>query len=185
MVPSQLAVPTSWALLPRGIWAQLALPFEIPVNFLPLAAGATVQVDTQIPAESDFLFTGISGTVTTTDNLTLVPFYPALLQIFEAGATRGFQTGPMHLHNVAGVSNAAISGGALPFVWGVPYLVNRGTTLTSVLASLDPANNRNVRLQFHGVKLFGDRPPDREMVARETATAESALQTLANIIRGG
>lgn len=184
MVPSQLAIPTYAALLPRGVWAQVALPFEIPVNFLALAGGGTTSADVQIPAESDFLFEGISVTVTTPGAAdTVIPFFPGTIRIFEAGATRGFQTSPMFLPNVAGQTSATQSGGGYPFGWLIPYLVQRGTTLSTEIASLS-ANPADVRLQYHGLKLFGVRPSEEEMVQRAEASASSAIQMLANLIRG-
>lgn len=159
MVPSQLNVPTYAALLPREVWGMIGQPFTYVAEFLPLNALTTVAFDTQIQQDSDFLIVHATGSVTATDNQTNTAFLPALIQVVDAGSGRQLYSRPAQIH-------AAISLGAasaqLPFYWPMPWLIDRGSTITTTIQSLFAATNANVRLCYNGVKLFGDRAKIRQ-----------------------
>ena len=160
MLPAQIATPTWAALLPRGIWFQTAKPFTYVANFLPVAAAGTpgdvVPFDITIQNDSDFLMQTICGIVTSVDELTFVAQYPATIRMEDTGAGRNAESRPQHFENMRGTA-------PLPFYLPVAKLIDRGGTLTTTITSLDTVNIRNVRLSYHGFKLFGMRPSDEQV----------------------
>lgn len=156
MIPAQIATPTYAALLDRGIWFQTADPFSYIAEFLPLAISATAVFDNNIQNDSDFLLCNVSGIVTDTTNQTVVAFYPALISWLDQGAGRQLMSRPEHFENLRGSAQ-------LPYYLPVPKLIDRGSTFTTSLQSLDTANARNVRISYHGFKLFGRRPSARDL----------------------
>ncbi len=159
MVPAQIATPTYAALLPRGVWMQTADPFTYVAEFIPIEAkgtpGDVVPFDITIQNDSDFLMAQITGVVTSSDNLTFVAEYPALVTFEDQGAGRNMQSRAMHFETIRGSAT-------LPFYLPVAKLIDRGSTFTTTITSLD-TTRRNVRLSYHGFKLFGKRPSDKEV----------------------
>lgn len=156
MVPAQIATPTFAALLDRGIWAQTADPFTYVAEFLPLASLAQVNFDNNIQNDSDFLLVSVSAVVTDATGQAIVAFFPATISWLDQGAGRQLQSRPEHVSNVFGTAQ-------LPYYLPVPKLIDRGSTFTTQLTSLDTANARNVRISYHGFKLFGRRPSAAEI----------------------
>lgn len=160
MLPAQISTPTWAALLPRGIWFQTAKPFTYVAEFLPIAAAGTpgdvVAFDITIQNDSDFLMAQITGIVTDVANVVFVDQYAALIRMEDTGAGRNAESRAQPFENVRGTAQ-------LPFYLPVAKLVDRGGTLTTTITSLDAANIRNVRLSYHGFKLFGKRPSDEEV----------------------
>lgn len=178
MIPAQIATPTYAALLDRGIWAQTADPFTYVAEFLPLAALAVGNFDNNIQNDSDFLLVTVSARVTSADNAADVAFYPALITWLDQGAGRTLQSRAEHFQNVAGTAE-------LPYYLPVPKLIDRGSTFTTQLTSLDAVNARNIRISYHGFKLFGRRPSASEVAGAESQRAAALLGQLAAYLKGG
>lgn len=156
MIPAQIATPTYAALLDRGIWFQTADPFTYVAEFLPLAALVTGTFDNNIQNDSDFLLCSVAGVVTDTTNQTAVAFYPGLIAWLDQGAGRQLQSRPEHFENVRGTAQ-------LPYYLPVPKLIDRGSTFTTNLQSLETVDSVNIRLSYHGFKLFGRRPSPKDL----------------------
>lgn len=154
MIPAQIAVPTYAALLPPGVWAQIADPFTYVAEFLPLNALQNLNFDNNIQNDSDFLLVQAVAQITSTDDQTLVAFLPALVNLLDQGAGRTLMSRPSHFHNLF----ATGAGGAgLVHYFPVPKLIDRGSTFTTQIRSLFAATNVNVRIDYQGLKLFGPR----------------------------
>lgn len=177
MVPAQIATPTYAALLDRGIWAQTADPFTYVAEFLAFTALAQLNFDNNIQNDSDFLLVSVSGRVTSADNQTDVAFFPATISWLDQGAGRQLQSRAEHYMNVVGTAQ-------LPYYLPVPKLIDRGSTFTTQLTSLETVDTVNVRISYHGFKLFGRRPSGAEMDAAEAQRASAVVRQLAALIRG-
>lgn len=181
MVPAQLLLPTYAALLPRGVRYQLADAFSYVVEFLTLTPLETRNFDLSISNDSDFLWVAAACQVTSADNQTSVPFFPATITFKDQGSGRDFQTRAQHLMNVSGGPPPA---SGLPWYLPMPKLIDRGSTFTVTIASLDTANTRNIRYSLHGFKLFGKRPSDAAVMELEQQSFLVALATVAKNLAG-
>lgn len=128
--------------------------FTFAINFLPLAASgsSTGQFITQ--ADSGFAickttFTIASNVDVFVANISDTPRYaPQVLTLSDSGSGRD-------------LSNAAISIGSLfgpdqfPFTWPTPKILDPNSTFQARIQNL-VATAFNIRLAFHGYKIFGD-----------------------------
>lgn len=181
MIPAQIAVPTYAALLPPGVWAQVADPFDYIAEFLPIPALATLNFDNGIQNDSDFLLVHATAQVTSVDNQTPTAYFPALVTWFDAGAGRSLMSRPDHFHNLFPVGAGAAS---LPYYLPVPKLIDRGSTFTTILQSLFAATNVNVRLSYHGMKLFGPRASVQQIPQNDLVRMAALLLAAAGAAAG-
>jgi len=177
MVPAQIATPSYAALLPRGIWGQIADSFDYVAEFLPIVAGASVNFDIGIQNDSDFLIVQAVAQVTATDDQTSVAFFPALVTHTDTGAGRNLESRAQHFHNF--FANGAGAAGLVHYL-PIPKLIDRGSQFSVRLQSLFAATNVNVRISYQGFKLFGPRRSDvgayspTDLVAMARALLEKA-----------
>lgn len=185
MLPAQISTPTYAALLPRGIWGQIADPFDYIAEFLPLNAGVTAPFEVNIQNDSDFLLVQMIAQVTSTDNQTPTPFFPALVTLLDAGAGRQLSSRAVHFHNYfSSPVAAAVASQHLVHVLPVPKLIDRGSTFTVTIQSLFAATNVNVRIAFQGFKLFGPRRPQIPENVGDLVTMARALLERAAVVTG-
>lgn len=138
--PLVAALPPELRNLPRG-------GFTYTASFVPIAAGATGTVNTAIQADAHFALVAIARTVFQTDNTTVVAAPPLMLQLTSSGSGRFLSDAAIHLENYAGTAQ-------LPFVFPMPFVLTAGSQLSATLQNLNGATAYNVRIAFHGFKLF-------------------------------
>lgn len=119
-------------------------------NFAPLGASLTVQNNINIDGNSAFCILSGVGVETATDNVTFLPASPLLAQIQDTGSGRYLANTPIHFNNWFGTAEE-------PKYWDVPKILAPNSTLVVELQNLE-AVARNIRLAFHGFKIFGFRP---------------------------
>lgn len=134
-------------LLPPRYWRRAKDFFMYSADYLPLNASASLNVDILINNDSDFLIMAGVRTVTSSDNLTQVTFFPATVTITDRGSGRNIMDRAVHLENLFGTAQ-------LPQIWPFPKIIPAGATLSTLLQSLDTVNNRNVRISYLGMKIF-------------------------------
>lgn len=134
-------------LLPPELAARPKDAFFLAVNFLPLAAGGTASVVTQITAEAAFLILGATRVVTDSPaDTTSVAFFPALVTVSD-GTNRQLMDRAVHIENLCGTAQ-------LPAIWPWPKFVAAGSQVTTTVQNLDGATARNVRITYMGFKIF-------------------------------
>lgn len=140
------------ALTQAGVMGWLPLAFQNTVKeyfayttaFEPLAASQTASRSITIQSDTDFILLYATMVATTDDNLTPLPFRPALVQMRDGSdAADLFQT-PTHVENVFGDAMQ-------PGIFAVPYIFTRNSSIQVVLQNLE-ANDRIYRLAFHGFR---------------------------------
>ncbi|MGH3053434.1 MAG: hypothetical protein ACRDL7_00475 [Gaiellaceae bacterium] len=129
-------------------------PFTFVVNFLPLAASNTATLNFITQADSGFAivktaFTIASDVSVFIANISDTPKYaPLVITLSDSGSGRD-------LSNAAVPINTYFGTGERPFLWCRPKVLDPNSTFTSRLQNL-VATAFNVRLSFHGFKIFGD-----------------------------
>lgn len=131
--------------LPKYLWRRIKDPFAYGVDFLPLAGTAAGNI--AIQNDSDFVIVSGVAVVTEADNVTNVALPPFTALITDQAAGRNYSNQAVHFNNYFGTAQ-------LPKYWDIPKVVQAGGTLTVTLAILAGAVNRNVRISFHGFKVF-------------------------------
>lgn len=122
--------------------------FVYRAEYLPILASETDSFAISIQADSDFIIAYITGVVTETNNTTFLDpnQWPFLVRLFDSGQGRQLSDGDVHLGSLVGTAEEP---SYLPY----PHKLRAGGTLTVNLQNLS-AVDRNVRLFFHGFKLF-------------------------------
>ena len=120
--------------------------FVYAVNFEPLALSATATQAIQINSDSAFLILAATMVETATDNTTFMANRPLLVQLSTGGAAVNLSNTPVHADNWFGTAQE-------PKYWDVPKILLPNTTFNVQLQNLE-ATARNVRVAFHGFKLF-------------------------------
>jgi hypothetical protein len=133
-------------ILPRELWGKQKDMFVGHLDFTPLAANATQSQGLNITADADFVILYGTRIVTAADNVTFIANVPELVTITDTGAGRNLMSAAVHMDELFGTAQ-------LPAYWAFPKLIRAGSTLTATLQSLE-ATPRNVRLSFHGFKVF-------------------------------
>jgi hypothetical protein len=120
--------------------------FVYGTDFTPLALSATVA--NSIPINSDSAFYILSGVLVETaqDNTTFMANRPLLAMLSEAGGARNLANTPIHVNNWFGTAEE-------PKYWDIPKLLLPNSTFQVQLQNLE-AVARNVRVAFHGFKIF-------------------------------
>lgn len=120
------------------------------IELLPLLASAPGQTaGVTISDDGDFIITAITASVTAVDNVTFLPDgqWPFTVEMTDTGAGRQISDKAIHMQSFAGTARQ-------PKELDRPKFLERSTTLSLRVANLS-AVAYNVRLSFHGVKLFG------------------------------
>lgn len=124
--------------------------FVYGTDYTPLAASTTTVNNINIDGGSAFCI--LSGVLVETDtgNTVFLAQAPLLLDLSDTGSGRKFSNTPIHASNWLGTAE-------LPKYWDVPKVLSPNTTLSVSAQNLE-ATARNVRIAFHGFKIFGFRP---------------------------
>lgn len=120
--------------------------FVYGTDFVPLALSATQNNAIQINSDSAFLVLSAVLVETATDNTTFFANRPLLADLSTGGASLSLSNTPIHVDNWFGTAEE-------PKYWDVPKLLLPNTTFNVQLQNLE-AVARNVRVAFHGFKLF-------------------------------
>jgi hypothetical protein len=120
--------------------------FVYGTDFLPLAASATTTQAIQINSDSAFLVLSATMVETDTGNTIFFANRPLLALLSTGGAALNLANQDIHVDNWFGTAEE-------PKYWDVPKILLPNTTFNTRLQNLE-AVNRNVRVAYHGFKLF-------------------------------
>lgn len=120
--------------------------FAYGTDFEPLAASATTTRAIQINSDSAFMVLSATMVETATNNTTFLANRPLLVSLSTGGAALNLSNTPIHADNWFGTAEQ-------PKYWDVPKILLPNTTFNVQLQNLE-ATDRNVRVAFHGFKLF-------------------------------
>lgn len=120
--------------------------FTYGANFAPLSASATATQAIQINSDSAFMILSATLVETATDNTTFLANHPLLVTLTTGGAALSLSNTAIHADNWFGTAQE-------PKYWDVPKILLPNTTFNVQLQNLE-ATDRNVRVAFHGFKLF-------------------------------
>jgi hypothetical protein len=144
---AQLVPPAPWMqILPRELWRKRKDGFVFHLDFTPLAANGNATLPLNVSADADFVIIFGTRIVTAVDNVTFIANVPELVTIVDTGAGRALSSSPVHIDEWFGT-------GQLPAYWAYPKFLRANSSLSVTLSSLE-AVARNVRLSFHGFKVF-------------------------------
>lgn len=166
--PLTLAVGPSLAgLLPPEIMRGIrGVPYTYAAEFLPLVAGESATRDVAIQRDSDFLVVQLTGIISATNdqtNLNVGTLAPVMVAIQDTGAKR-----PL-------ISRASLIGSAIacqaqpaatPYFLPLPWLLDRGTTVTMRATNLFTATDCNFRAYYQGIRCYGNRAAIRAAIAQ-------------------
>lgn len=129
-------------------------PFTFNVNFLPLAASNTDSGNFITQADSGFAIVKTAFTIASDVNVYVAnvsdtPKYaPVIVTLSDSGSGRDLSN--------SGVSIGSYFGsGERPFLWCRPKVLDPNSTFVAKVQNL-VATAYNIRLAFHGYKIFGD-----------------------------
>ena len=120
--------------------------FVYGTDFEPLAISATASRSIQINADSAFMILSAVMVETATDNTTFMANRPLLVSLSTGGAGLSLSNTPIHANNWFGTAQE-------PKYWDVPKVLLPNSTLQVTIQNLE-ATARNIRVAFHGFKLF-------------------------------
>ena len=121
--------------------------FTYTAEFLPLNANAAQNVSVPIQADSDFMLTGLSGTVKALVTSEVVIAAPAVtIRLESTGTGRNMMDRPVPWNNLVGTAER-------PFLLPSPHTLKANSTLLVALTELG-GNARQVRIAFLGYKIF-------------------------------
>ncbi|MGH3589537.1 MAG: hypothetical protein ACRDRF_00670 [Pseudonocardiaceae bacterium] len=120
--------------------------FAYGTDFEPLGASATTTRSIQINSDSAFMVLSAVMVETDTGNTVFFANRPLLVQLATGGAALNLFNQALHADNVFGTAEE-------PKYWDVPKVLLPNTTFNVTLQNLE-AVARNVRVAFHGFKLF-------------------------------
>jgi hypothetical protein len=120
--------------------------FAYGADWEPLALSATQSRAIQINSDSAFMILSATMVETDTTNTVFFSNRPLLATIGTGGAALDLANTPIHVDNWFGTAEE-------PKYWDVPKILLPGTVLKVGLQNLE-AVARNVRIAFHGFKLF-------------------------------
>jgi hypothetical protein len=124
--------------------------FAYGTDFTPLNASATVQNSINISGDSAFVILAAVLVETDTANTTFLANRPLLFRIQDTGSGRYLSNIAVHADNWFGTAE-------LPKYWDIPKIIAPNSTLVVEAQNLE-AVNRNVRVTFHGFKIFAFSP---------------------------
>lgn len=120
--------------------------FVYATDFVPLVASATQKNNITINGDADFFILSAVLVETATDNTTFLPNSPLLVTLTDNGSGRELSNTPVAANNWFGTAEE-------PKYWDVPKVLRRNSTFSVALQNLE-ATNRNIRVAFHGFKVF-------------------------------
>jgi hypothetical protein len=109
-------------------------------------ASATTKNNITINGDSDFFILSAVLVETDTGNTTFLPNHPILFTLTDNGSGRELSNTPVHADNWFGTAQE-------PKYWDVPKIIKRNSTFGVTAQNLE-ATDRNVRVAFHGFKVF-------------------------------
>lgn len=128
--------------------------FTFVINFLPLAASNTDTQNFITQADSGFAICKTSFNIASNVNVFVAnisdtPRYaPQVVTLTDSGSGRD-------LSNTAVPIGCLFGPDAFPFPWPTPKILDPNSTFTARIQNL-VATAFNIRLAFHGYKIFGD-----------------------------
>lgn len=129
-------------------------PFTFVINFLPLALSGSATSDFITQADSGFAIVKTSFTIASDANVLVAnvsdtPKYaPQIITLSDSGSGRDLSNAPVSI-------NTYFGSGERPFIWCKPKVLDPNSTFTARIQNL-VATAFNIRLSFHGFKIFGD-----------------------------
>lgn len=139
----------------RSVRQQFTLdPFTFVINFLPLGASGTATGEFITQADSGFAIVKTAFTVSDAANVFVAnisdnPKYaPFVITLSDSGSGRD-------LSNLAVSIDTYFGTGQRPFIWARPKVLDPNSTFNARIQNL-VATAFNVRLSFHGFKIFGN-----------------------------
>ena len=111
-----------------------------------MQANATLANNITVPGDADFCI--LSAVIVETDvaNTTFLAQQPILFQLTDTGSGRDLANTPIHADNWFGTAQE-------PKYWDVPKVLRRNSVFRVTAQNLEGVN-RNVRVAFHGFKIF-------------------------------
>jgi len=128
--------------------------FTFVINFLPLAASASDSQNFITQADSGFAivetsFEVVSNVNVFVANISDTPRYaPQVITLSDSGSGRDLSNTGVPIGTLFGPNNE-------PFIWPCPKILDPNSTFTAKIQNL-VATAFNIRLSFHGYKIFGD-----------------------------
>lgn len=132
-------------LLPKQYWWSYKSEFTYGTSFQPLAASTTSTSNIVIDGNTDFIVTFGMCEVRSSDNATLLSFWPQLVRLYDGAAQSQLMNAQLPASHVYGGSLDT------PGIFAMPYIFTRSTTLT-VEHQNQEATARNVWASFAGFK---------------------------------
>jgi len=120
--------------------------FVYATDFTPLVASTTTKNNITINGDSDFFILSAVLVETATDNTTFLANAPLLFTLTDNGSGRELSNTAIAAENWFGTAQE-------PKYWDVPKIIKRNSTFGVTAQNLE-ATNRNVRIAFHGFKVF-------------------------------
>lgn len=148
MSPAPIALPEGFEGLAPEYWKLAKDYFLFDVDFLPLAANSSATATFQVENDSDWLMRAITGTARDPAAQQTAFVAPAItIQIQSSGSGRNAFNRPTDWRNVVGDAQD-------PYMLPLSKWFNANSTVSIQLVNLD-TQAYNVRLAFHGFKMFG------------------------------
>ena len=120
--------------------------FVYATDFLPLGASATTRNNIAINGDADFFILSAVLVETYENNTTFMPNSPILFTLVDQGSGRELSNQAIHADNWFGTAQE-------PKYWDVPKVLRRNSVFAVQAQNLE-ATARNVRVAFHGFKVF-------------------------------
>lgn len=130
--------------LPPQFWNTIKEFYGYGANFLPLPALGTQTRTISIQADADFIILYATMTATTDDNLTPLPFAPALVNLRDNSDGSSLTQQPTHVESVFGDAQR-------PGIFSIPYYLRANSSLAVQLENLENVD-RNYRVTFFGFR---------------------------------
>lgn len=124
--------------------------FVYGTDFTPLVASVSTPNQIAINADSAFVILSATAVETDTGNTVFLANRPLLVSLSDSGSGRFLSNTPIHMDNWFGTAQE-------PKYWDVPKIIAPNATFTVTVQNLE-ATNRNVRIAFHGIKIFSFAP---------------------------
>lgn len=129
-------------------------PFTFVINFTPLAASNTATDQFITQADSGFAIVKTTFVISSdvnvfVSNISDTPkFAPQVVTLSDSGSGRDLSNFPVAINSYFGTAER-------PFLWSRPKVLDPNSTFTARIQNL-VATAFNIRLAFHGFKIFGD-----------------------------
>jgi hypothetical protein len=124
--------------------------FVYGTDFVPLGASADVTNNINIQGDSAFCILSAVLVETDTTNLIFLAQAPVQAALSDTGGGRQLSNQLIHVSNWFGTAQE-------PKYWDVPKILAPNATFSVRLVNLE-ATARNLRVAFHGFKIFGFAP---------------------------